>query len=50
MVPPNSDTHISRFFFRLARRKGRKVPAVAAARKLLVVVYWMLKNREEFRA
>jgi transposase len=43
------DTHISRFFFRLARKKGKKVAAVAAARKLLVTIYWMLRNQEEFR-
>lgn len=44
------DTHISRFFYRLAWKKGKKIAAVAAARKLLVAIYWMLKNREEFRA
>jgi transposase len=44
------DTHVSRFFYRLARKKGKKVAAVAAARKLLVAVYWMLRNGEEFRA
>lgn len=45
-----NDTHISRFFFRLAWRKGKKIAATAAARKLLVAVYQVLKNREEFRA
>ena len=45
-----NDTHITRFFFRLARRKGKRVAAVAAARKLLVVIYWMLVRKEEFRA
>jgi transposase len=44
------DTYVSRFFYRLARDKGKKVAAVAAARKLLVAIYWMLKNGEEFRA
>jgi transposase len=44
------DTHISRFFFRLARHKGKKIAAVAAARKLLVVMYWMLVRKEKFRA
>ena len=43
-------THISRFFFRLASKKGKKIAAVAAARKLLVVIYWMLIRKEEFRA
>ncbi|MEM2618530.1 MAG: hypothetical protein QW356_03455 [Candidatus Hadarchaeales archaeon] len=44
------DTAITRFFNRVARRRGRKIAAVAAARKLLVAIYWMLKRREEFRA
>ena len=44
------DTHISRFFYRLACRKEKQKAAVAAARKLLVAIYWMLRNQEEFRA
>ena len=44
------DTHISRFFFRLAAKKGKKVAAVAAARRLLVAIYWMLAQKEKFRA
>ena len=43
------DTKLTRFFYKLARRKGRKIAIVATARKLLVTVYWMLKRREEFR-
>ncbi len=44
------DTWLTRFFHRVVRRKGKKVAAVATARKLLVAMYWMLKNREGFRA
>ena len=44
------DTKLTRFFHRLARRKGRKVAAVATARKLLKVIYWMLKRKEVFRS
>jgi transposase len=44
------DTHISRFFYRLVRHKGKKKAAVAAARKMLVAIYWMLVRREKFRA
>ena len=44
------DTYITRFFFRVAAKKGRKIAAVAAARKLLVAVYWMLIRKEKFRA
>jgi transposase len=43
------DSRISRFFFRLAAIKGKQIAATAAARKLLVAIYWMLRNREEFR-
>jgi len=42
------DTHLARFFYRIARRKGRKIAAVATARKLLKVMYWMLKDKEVF--
>ena len=45
-----NDTYISRFFFRLASKKGKRKAAVAAARKLLVAIYWMLIRKEEFRA
>jgi len=44
------DTYITRFFFRVAAKKGRKIAAVAAARKLLVAAYWMLVRKEEFHA
>jgi transposase len=46
----SNDTHISRFFFRLASKKGKRKAAVAAARKLLVTIYWMLIRREKFHA
>jgi transposase len=44
------DTYITRFFFRVAAKKGKKIAAVAAAKKLLVAIYWMLIRREKFRA
>lgn len=44
------DTRLTKFFWKISRRKGRKVAAVATARKLLVAIYWMLKRGEEFRA
>lgn len=46
----NYDTRLAHFFHRLARKKGRKIAAVATARKLLVVVYSMLTTKEVFRA
>jgi len=43
------DTHLIRFFKRLAKKKPGQVAAVAMARKMLKVIYWMLKRGEEFR-
>lgn len=42
------DTRLSRFHHRLARKRGKQIATVATARKMLKVVYWMLKNSEEF--
>lgn len=44
------DTHLTRFFWRTAKRRGKRVAAVATARKLLVVIYYMLTRQEGFRA
>ncbi len=44
------DTRLTRFFYRISKRKGRAIAITATARKLLVAIYWMLKRREEFRA
>jgi len=35
-------SRLTEFFWRVARRKGRKRAILAMARKLLVAVYWML--------
>jgi transposase len=45
-----NDTRLTRFFHRIARRRGRNVAASATARKLLVAIYWMLVRKEEFHA
>ena len=42
------DTSLTRFFYRLARRKGKQKAAVATARKLLKVMYVLLKEKREF--
>lgn len=44
------DTSLTRFFHRLARRKGKQKAAVATARKLLKVIYALLKEKREFHA
>jgi len=43
------ETKISRFYQRLCKKKPRNVAATAASRKLLQIIYHMLKNKDEFR-
>ncbi|KON29848.1 hypothetical protein AC480_02425 [miscellaneous Crenarchaeota group archaeon SMTZ1-55] len=43
------DTRLTRFYRRLAKAKGTQVATVATARKMLTVIYWMLKNQEPYR-
>ncbi|KXB09069.1 hypothetical protein AKJ35_01425, partial [candidate division MSBL1 archaeon SCGC-AAA833F18] len=41
-------SHVTNFYKRLAQVKPKKLAKVATARKLLKVIYWMLKLKEEF--
>ncbi|KXA89594.1 hypothetical protein AKJ62_02805 [candidate division MSBL1 archaeon SCGC-AAA259D14] len=43
------DTHLKRFFHKLAAKKNDQTAAVATGRKILIVAYWMLTRKEEFR-
>ena len=43
------ETSISRFYQRLRKRKPENVATVASSRKLLQIIYHMLKNKDEFR-
>jgi transposase len=43
------DTRLTRFYRRLAGKKAKQVAVMATARKMLKVVYWMLKEKEEYR-
>jgi transposase len=43
------DTRLTRFYRRLAKKKAKQVALIATARKMLKVVYWMLKEKEEYR-
>ena len=43
------NTSLIRFFHRVARRRGKQKAAVATARKLLKVMYVLLKEKREFR-
>lgn len=42
------DTSITRAYHRIAERRGRRVAVVAAARKLLLCCYSVLKNKREY--
>lgn len=44
----NSKTRLGDFFRRLAYRKGRAVAIVATARKIAVIIYNMLKNKQAY--
>jgi transposase len=48
-VANEPDSHLTKFFLRVARKKGPQVATVATARKMLTAIYWMLFNQEEFR-
>lgn len=43
------ETKISKHYWKLCKKKPEKVAIVAAARKMLQAIYWMLKNKEEYR-
>lgn len=43
------DSKITKHYERIKRKRGENIAAVAAARKLLQVIYHMLKKKEEFR-
>jgi len=43
------DSKITKHYNKIKKKKGANVAATAAARKLLQVIYHMLKNKEEFR-
>lgn len=44
------DTSLTRFFHRVVRKRGKQKAAVATARKLLRVMYQLLKEKREFHA
>ena len=43
------ESKITRHYEKLKRKRGEKIAIVAAARKLLQVIYHMLRNKEAFR-
>ena len=43
------DTKLTEFWKRIAREKGKKTATTALERKMLKVMYWMLKRKEVYR-
>jgi hypothetical protein len=41
-------SNIALFYHRISKKKGNSKAAVAAASKLLKVVYWIMKERREY--
>lgn len=44
------NSNITRFYHRIAKRKGNAKATVAAASKLLKVIYWVLKEQREYQS
>lgn len=44
------DSQLSRFHTRIARRRGKQKAAIATARKLLHIIYWMLVRHEQYHS
>jgi len=42
------NSFLTKFYERIARKKGKRKAIVATARKMTRVIYWMLKNKELF--
>jgi len=43
------DPRMEAFYSRIAKRRGKKKAKVAAARQMLEIIWYMLKNSEEYR-
>jgi len=43
------DQRLKRLYFKLVRKKGKTKAKIAVARKMLISIYYMLKNREEYK-
>ena len=43
------ETKISHYYYRLSKKKPKNVATIATSRKLLQIIYHMLKNKNEFR-
>ena len=43
-------SNLSRFYDKIARKRGKQKAAMAAARKLLHIIYWMMLNGEPYHS
>ena len=43
------ESKITKHYEKIKRKRGDKIAIIAAARKLLQAIYYMLKNKEPFR-
>jgi len=42
------DCYLSKFYWKIKQRRGAKKAIIALARKILVIVYQLLKNRDVY--
>ena len=42
------NSNVSQFYYRISKKKGNSKAAVAAASKLLKIVYWIMKEKRMY--
>jgi hypothetical protein len=47
--PHHLETRISKYYWKLRKKKPENKAIIGAARKMLQAIYWKLKNKSEFR-
>lgn len=45
----HQNSNVTKFYNKIAKKKGNAKAAVAAASKMLRIVYWMLKEKREYQ-
>lgn len=45
----NEGSYLEKFYYRIFNKKGKKIAIAACARKLLIIVYQMLKNHKTYQ-
>jgi len=44
----NRNSYLSKFYWKIKQRRGAKKAVVALARKILVIIYYLLKNKDVY--